>query len=117
MKIGQDNQAVIHSIQRGVPAERSRHVDIRYFWLKDMLTKPLKWKFSGGCGIYSSIGLTKMAYPNWGCVGIITIWSTSERRLWLDVKSGQKPLEAIPNDFFDKLCTVLEIKMELKNIS
>ena len=35
VKIGQDNQAVIHSIQRGVPAERSRHVDIRYFWLKD----------------------------------------------------------------------------------
>ena len=35
VRIGQDNQAVIHSIQRGVPAERSRHVDIRYFWLKD----------------------------------------------------------------------------------
>ena len=35
VRIGQDNQAVLQSIQRGVPAERSRHVDIRYFWLKD----------------------------------------------------------------------------------
>ena len=42
IKVYQDNQSTIKPIERGRPgAEQSRHINIAYFWLNDLITRGL----------------------------------------------------------------------------